>query len=146
MSEVRTTESYEPSPHDHQPICLYFPRGLCEYGDNCDFAHVESSENDAPPVCRYFLKGRCRYGDGCIFLHPKQEKRISHFIPQSWRPEKVENKLKKEGEGGEGEEEGREEWKKVKPKNQSKKKVQICKNCGAFYTLECAFCSGDIEN
>ncbi|KAF0694237.1 Aste57867_14873 [Aphanomyces stellatus] len=64
-------------------ICHKFQQGLCDRGDACKFAHVESHTpavvdlNNAPlnnvpsdaPVCMAFQKGTCKRGDACNYRH-----------------------------------------------------------------------------
>ncbi|OMH83541.1 Zinc finger protein 36, C3H1 type-like 1 [Zancudomyces culisetae] len=60
-------------------LCTNFKKyGLCEYGDDCDFAHGnrELVFRARHPlfrtvVCQKWIKyGSCRYNDRCNFLHP----------------------------------------------------------------------------
>ncbi|OQR93487.1 hypothetical protein ACHHYP_02508 [Achlya hypogyna] len=69
-------------------ICHKFQQGLCDRGDACKFAHIESNESGIPvvktakagprcinnvpddaPVCMSFTRGKCSRGDKCNFRH-----------------------------------------------------------------------------
>ena len=60
--------------------CKFYNRGICKYGDNCNFLHGKSdpflqAEKDKLKhiLCRnYENQGSCKYGDKCIYKH--QEK------------------------------------------------------------------------
>lgn len=60
--------------------CLFFQKGSCNKGNQCNFAHVMQDENlDMPgsgatpsnnpgpkgKICRYFLEGKCNSGANC---------------------------------------------------------------------------------
>jgi len=50
-----------------KPICIFFTKGKCKKGNNCDFIHDVTHYKKS--VCKYFEKGSCRKGDDCTFLH-----------------------------------------------------------------------------
>ncbi|GES91313.1 zinc finger CCCH domain-containing protein 55 isoform X1 [Rhizophagus clarus] len=74
------------------PLCRYFARGICRYGENCRYSHDDQLEQNgqgqgfqngdnevqkfgvlthprSSTPCRFFAKGYCRYGDDCKFSH-----------------------------------------------------------------------------
>eukprot|EP00928_Gymnodinium_smaydae_P096282 TRINITY_DN8472_c0_g1_i1.p1 TRINITY_DN8472_c0_g1~~TRINITY_DN8472_c0_g1_i1.p1 ORF type:complete len:328 (-),score=55.60 TRINITY_DN8472_c0_g1_i1:243-1226(-) len=56
-----------------RPLCTFFARGACAYGETCTFRHeIQASDARAKtmPVCTFFLQGRCTRGDACTFTHP----------------------------------------------------------------------------
>ena len=155
-SIFKSQENDEPQPHDrapvretvtinrNRPLCLYFQRGLCDFGDECDFAHVESAEARVP-ICRYFLKGNCRFGEECIYIHSAPEDsrpNRSNRSDRSTRPSGPSNQEHVPETSTDAEDQGKTSWRKNSKK---KDKVQICPACGAFYVEHCAFCEGDQE-
>ena len=46
-------------------ICVFYKRGKCKKGNECDMWH--------PPPCRLFEQGKCLLGRKCSFLHPRSE-------------------------------------------------------------------------
>jgi hypothetical protein len=43
-------------------ICIYFQRGYCRLGEECNFAHGKRE-------CSYWKQGKCKKGDYCDFAH-----------------------------------------------------------------------------
>ncbi|KAJ7084647.1 hypothetical protein B0H15DRAFT_910927 [Mycena belliarum] len=71
----------------HRPLCPYFLRNACFYGDKCKNSHSKPeyppSESPSPslgnmgsPVCYHFLRGHCRFGDQCREYHPASDVNI----------------------------------------------------------------------
>lgn len=118
------------------PVCLYFLKGDCDFGDDCDFAHVSdqkmSKETQTEiPQCRFFRYGNCKYGDKCIYNHTikkfnKENRTINQTPPPNDLKNNPYNKRKNTNPNK----------KKVKPKS----KLQICGTCDAFFFDTCAFC------
>lgn len=50
-------------------VCLYFKKGICVFGDKCDFLH--DNESKEIPECKY---NPCMFGKKCIYKHSKQLK------------------------------------------------------------------------
>ncbi|CAK0841347.1 unnamed protein product [Prorocentrum cordatum] len=56
-------------------LCIYYSKGYCARGEDCNFAHGSGDVRTAPDFsytqqCRSFVKtGRCRQGDACKFAH-----------------------------------------------------------------------------
>jgi hypothetical protein len=89
--EVSETTSTEIQQQSDRPLCRYFARGFCRYGENCRFSHDDQLQQNgqgqgpeyqngagklgvlthprSPTPCRFFAKGYCRYGDDCKFSH-----------------------------------------------------------------------------
>jgi hypothetical protein len=56
------------STQDHKKqLCLFFLKGSCAFGDECNFLHEQ--QPSSVPLCSYFLKGRCKFGATCIYSH-----------------------------------------------------------------------------
>ena len=49
--------------------CLYFKKGICVFGDKCDFLHDNVGKEI--PECKY---NPCMFGKKCIYKHSKQLK------------------------------------------------------------------------
>lgn len=52
--------------------CRHFERlGRCDYGDNCNFAHIDKNAHTPDSAyCRYFgSRGGCKNGISCPLLH-----------------------------------------------------------------------------
>lgn len=60
----------EPKNNQQQKECIYFQKGNCKNGENCEFLHVD---NEVAPLrqkqCAFFLKGMCRNGENCEYVH-----------------------------------------------------------------------------
>ncbi|CAK0838532.1 unnamed protein product [Prorocentrum cordatum] len=56
-------------------LCIYYSKGYCARGEDCNFAHGSGDVRTAPDFsytqqCRSLVKtGRCRQGDACKFAH-----------------------------------------------------------------------------
>ena len=48
---------------DNCKPCVYYKKGTCTKGNNCDYWH--------PPGCRWYKQGSCILGDKCVFIHNK---------------------------------------------------------------------------
>lgn len=52
------------------PICLWYLKGICNYGEECKRWHPLHVDVPMPGyICRHFLEGRCAFSD-CYKLHP----------------------------------------------------------------------------
>lgn len=69
-----------------QQPCLFFLKGTCMFGEDCDFSHTVTP-TEKIPVCLHFLKGRCKFGsDKCIYKHeypPQVISQTSNITPAS---------------------------------------------------------------
>jgi len=63
-------------------LCRSFSeRGVCRYGNKCQFAHGSHEQRSIlrhpkykTEVCKTWrISGNCRYGNRCRFVHPKEE-------------------------------------------------------------------------
>jgi len=97
IGEVSETTSAEIQQQSDKPLCRFFARGYCRYGENCRFSHEDQLQQNgqeqgleyqngignssdvqkfgvlthprSSTPCRFFAKGYCRYGDDCKFSH-----------------------------------------------------------------------------
>eukprot|EP00471_Norrisiella_sphaerica_P008803 CAMPEP_0184496334 /NCGR_PEP_ID=MMETSP0113_2-20130426/33676_1 /TAXON_ID=91329 /ORGANISM="Norrisiella sphaerica, Strain BC52" /LENGTH=492 /DNA_ID=CAMNT_0026882913 /DNA_START=68 /DNA_END=1543 /DNA_ORIENTATION=+ len=67
--------SFKPPGAGKRP-CMNFKLGICKFGSQCHFAHVQDDKGPQPrlsrsgrAVCQNFEKGMCRFGDRCVFEH-----------------------------------------------------------------------------
>mmetsp|Transcript_70481 Transcript_70481/g.168794 ORF Transcript_70481/g.168794 Transcript_70481/m.168794 type:complete len:415 (-) Transcript_70481:219-1463(-) len=60
-------------------LCTYYSKGICQFGDECAFAHDSEELESAPDLtktrlCKAFAKGNCNKED-CTFAHGEDELR-----------------------------------------------------------------------
>jgi len=77
----------EPSPPEPQMktrLCRHHIRGMCEWGNNCNFAHTSDEltvfhgEMDKTKVCQSIINGQqCLFEDRCKFAHSIEELRFT---------------------------------------------------------------------
>eukprot|EP00929_Paragymnodinium_shiwhaense_P008950 TRINITY_DN112951_c0_g1_i1.p1 TRINITY_DN112951_c0_g1~~TRINITY_DN112951_c0_g1_i1.p1 ORF type:complete len:459 (+),score=110.72 TRINITY_DN112951_c0_g1_i1:228-1604(+) len=66
-------------------LCLYYVKGMCQYGDLCDFAHHEQELEEFPDLtktrmCKFaFDGGVCTIPD-CSFAHSEEELRSTRLF------------------------------------------------------------------
>jgi len=49
--------------------CMFFLRGSCKKGGNCNFSHSEFISLQERLLCSYHIQGNCRYGEHCQLIH-----------------------------------------------------------------------------
>ena len=82
--------------HRKKCVCLYWLRGLCKMGLECDFLHAHVQEKI--PVCQFYTKGECSNSD-CIYRHVRtraQEEMVQARI--ALQEKAREEKLRREEE------------------------------------------------
>ena len=60
-------------------FCPSFARGSCQFGENCNFNHI----NTTAIQCKHQKRGHCKFGSDCFFKHD-----ITHEITRDsvWAP------------------------------------------------------------
>jgi len=58
------TNRHEAAPK--QEVCKFFADGFCGFGDQCTNAHVAPEKTE---ICKFFAKGFCGFGDECVNKH-----------------------------------------------------------------------------
>lgn len=112
------TSSPLPQQRPMKPLCRYFVKGLCIYGERCNDSHQIPPDYKLP-LCKFFIKdGTCKYGQECIYRHVSGEKKKTNKIAVV----AVTPPTKK---------------KPPKPKQQK------CDRCGATFTGVCYFCKDE---
>ena len=78
MEEHRPAKHSVPSLYKTRLCRTFIERGICPYGDKCDFAHgttdlsydITKHPKYRTKLCRSFQEtGNCIYGDRCCFSH-----------------------------------------------------------------------------
>eukprot|EP00929_Paragymnodinium_shiwhaense_P098367 TRINITY_DN59849_c0_g1_i1.p1 TRINITY_DN59849_c0_g1~~TRINITY_DN59849_c0_g1_i1.p1 ORF type:complete len:263 (+),score=58.37 TRINITY_DN59849_c0_g1_i1:102-890(+) len=76
MATVKSQERQSRrQPTNHQTkLCWFFPRGRCEQGEACTFAHTCDEVRTkvravSKVVCKHWSQGHCRLGENCRFSH-----------------------------------------------------------------------------
>ncbi|XP_072319412.1 uncharacterized protein [Eucyclogobius newberryi] len=54
---------------DGRLLCIYFLRGKCIKGEECQFEHIEGYNGLIKAACKFYIQGFCLKGKNCPYLH-----------------------------------------------------------------------------
>ncbi|XP_033848011.1 zinc finger CCCH domain-containing protein 8-like [Periophthalmus magnuspinnatus] len=54
---------------DGHLLCIYFLRGRCIKGEDCQFEHIEGYNGLIKEACKFYIQGFCLKGKNCPYLH-----------------------------------------------------------------------------
>jgi hypothetical protein len=73
------------NPSDGRTRCVFFARGSCRNGDECQFSH----DKGPLPPCSFYSAGSCRIGNECVFSHSAATKVCKHHALAPWNVPQV---------------------------------------------------------
>ena len=76
------THTVQVPPSESKRPCLYYQKGKCVFGEQCDMLHEDVNRRRIP-VCKYFLQNKCSYGDNCLYRHEQENPK--HCQSKGWR-------------------------------------------------------------